>query len=397
MRDILPFITLLLVWSGVHTTCPHPQEKPRLSAKKVFLLRYWHFIKWGFTDLITQRFFIVKAIMDIRAVWNLKLNGHNATLLAPGFMLDDIGDVIEMVMKWLAVPVAAYLYAGSPSQDYTQSASTFVKSKQGDIDVGATFNNFRAHPSERHGLGVRVINTRPIGEYKHHKFWCLCALHFGGQPSPSLACQLQRIILELCKGDRHNPGNYWQWETVCLNLLGLEFYDPSIPWVMLLRKDRELATREANYVDDIRPCIQEREGSFKARRACAQLKSGMNFCGNQVDNWKYRLPTVTPGAWNGVILHTNTSFPMMSTTEKKWKRFKEGISWILSEERATGSLQTTELRKIAGLGVNMMQVYGDAKCYLKGIFNALEAFRADRVWDGGPTFWLTPPNFWNSV
>jgi hypothetical protein len=43
-----------------------------------------------------------------------------------------------------------------------------------------------------------------------------------------------------------------------------------------------------------------------------------------------------------------------------------------------GSLQTMELRKIAGLGVNVMQVYRDAKCYLKGIFNALEAFRVDR-------------------
>jgi hypothetical protein len=31
---VLPFITLLLVRLGVHTTCPHPQEKPRLSAKR---------------------------------------------------------------------------------------------------------------------------------------------------------------------------------------------------------------------------------------------------------------------------------------------------------------------------------------------------------------------------
>ncbi len=37
-----------------------------------------------------------------------------------------------------------------------------------------------------------------------------------------------------------------------------------------------------------------------------------------------------------------------------------------------------KLRKIAGLGVNIMQVYQDAKCYLKGIFNAIEAFRSDR-------------------
>jgi hypothetical protein len=121
---------------------------------------------------------------------------------------------------------------------YTQSASTFIKSKQGDINVGAMFNNFRAHPSERHGLGVRVINTRPVGEYKHHELWRFCALHFGGQPSPSLACQSQWIILELCKCDRHDPGNYWQWETVCLLLLGSENYDPSMPRVMLLRKQR---------------------------------------------------------------------------------------------------------------------------------------------------------------
>jgi hypothetical protein len=87
----------------------------------------------------------------------------------------------------------------------------------------------------------------------------------------------------------------------------------------------------------------------------------MNFCGNQADDQKYRLPTVTPGAWNGVIVHTNTPFPMMSMTENKWTCFKEGISWILSEGRAAGSLQTAELRKIAGLKVNVMQVYGHAK------------------------------------
>jgi hypothetical protein len=134
---------------------PSPSREAEIECrKKVFQLRYRHFIERGFTDLITQRFSIVKAVVDIRVVWNSKSNGHNATLWAPGFMLDDIGDVVEMVAKWLAVPVAAYSNTGSPSQDYTQSASTFVKSKQGDIDVGAMFNIFRAHPSERHGLGV---------------------------------------------------------------------------------------------------------------------------------------------------------------------------------------------------------------------------------------------------
>ncbi len=117
--------------------------------------------------MITPRFSIVKAVVDIGVVWNSKSNGHNATLWAPGFMLDDIGDVIEMVTKWLAVPVADYLDLGSPSQDYTQPTSVIIKSKQGDIDVGAMFNNFPVHLLERHALGVHVINTAPEGEYEH--------------------------------------------------------------------------------------------------------------------------------------------------------------------------------------------------------------------------------------
>jgi hypothetical protein len=239
-------------------------------------------------------------------------------------MLDDVGDVIEMVTQWLAVPVATYLDTSLPSQDFTQLASTFIKSKEGDIDVGAMFNNFPVHPSERHALGVHVINTQPQGEYEHHELWRFCALHFGGRSSPYIACRLQRVILELCKGVRHNHNNHWQWDSVRLNLPGSSAYDPSMPRVMLLRKDGELATREAKYVDDIHPCIREKEGTDEARATCAQLKSKMNSLGNQADDRKYRLPALTPGAWNGVIIHTATPFPMMSTTESKWTHFKAG-------------------------------------------------------------------------
>ena len=163
-----------------------------------------------------------------------------------------------------------------------------------------------------------------------------------------------------------------------LNLPGLEDYDPSMPRVMLLLKDGELATREAHYVDDIHPCVCKKEGSNETQRVCAQLKLQMNTRGNQAYDQKYRLPTFTPGAWNGGINHTDTPFPMMSTTQNKWTRFKDRLSWILTKASATVSLSTAELRKIAGLGVNIMQVYFDAKCYLKGIFNAIEAFRSDR-------------------
>ncbi len=151
---------------------------------------------------------------------------------------------------------------------------------------------------------------------------------------------------------------------------------------MLLRKDGELATREANYVDDIHLVTREKDEEAKAHEACAQLKLRMNLLGNQVDDRKYRLPTVTPGAWNGVIIHTDTPFPMMCTTLKRWIRFKDRLAWILSQSKDTGTVPAAELRKIAGLGINIMQVYEDAKYYLKGFFNALEAFRSDQDPEG---------------
>ncbi len=170
MRDGTPFYHIAPLPVGYAHNMPSPSWQAEIKTrKKVFQLHYRHFIERGFTNLITQRFLVVKlevdgVIQEIWCVWNSKSNGHNTTLWAPGFMLDDIGDVIEMVTKWLSIPVTAYLDASSPSQDYTQSASSFVKSKQGDIDVGAMFNNFPTHPLERHALGVHVINTRPEGE-----------------------------------------------------------------------------------------------------------------------------------------------------------------------------------------------------------------------------------------
>ena len=157
MRDGVPFYHIAPSPKGHAHNMPSPSQEAEIECrKKVFQLRFRHFIERGFTDLITQRFSVVKLmidgeVLDIRVVWNSKSNGHNATLWAPGFMLDDVGDVMEMVTKWLSVPVATYLDAGSPSQDYTQSSSTFVKSLQGDRDVGAMFSSFRVpHPRGMH-------------------------------------------------------------------------------------------------------------------------------------------------------------------------------------------------------------------------------------------------------
>ena len=88
------------------------------------------------------------------------------------------------------------------------------------------------------------------------------------------------------------------------------------------------------------------------------------------------------GGWKGAIIHTNTPFPMKSTTGKKWSRFRSGLLWLSDLGYSERVMETSELRRLAGLGVNVTEICEDCRCYLKGFFNALEAFRADRDLDG---------------
>ena len=112
--------------------------------------------------------------------------------------------------------------------------------------------------------------------------------------------------------------NEFQFASCHLNLPCGPGHDPSMPRVMLLREDGELATQEVTFVDDVHVAGRKREGVFDhARDGCRQVKARMNSLGNQADNRKFRQPTPTPGAWNGLIIHTNTPFPMKSTTGKK--------------------------------------------------------------------------------
>ncbi len=385
MRDGVEFFHKSPPPSGFPHNIPSPSREAEIQARqKVFKLRYRWYLEYEFVRLVTARFSVVKVmtdgvVTDIRVVWNSKSNGHNGTLWAPGFILDDFGDVLEKVFKWIAYSVAVYLELGCPTQDYTLPSATFIKSKSGDIDIAEMFTNWMCHPKERPYLGVRMFETRGGGRYEPQTLWRYCRMHFGGLPSPYNCVQGQRRTLEVAKGDRHDPTNHWQWDRVRLNLPGAKSYDPSLPRVLLLRKDGRLATQEADYVDDIHASSRELDGENECAKACSQLKSEVNSRGNQADERKYRPPSTTPGAWTGLILHTDTPFPMKSTTQKKWTRFKDGLAWISRyAEGEDCTIDTAELRRIAGLGVNVTEVYADARPYLKGMFNAIEAFRSDR-------------------
>ena len=358
------------------------------TRKKIFKLKFRRYLEEGPVKLVIPRFSIVKAteggvVTEIRVIWDCKANGHNRVLWAPGFMLPGGDDGENMLVKWLDRPVANYLDDVNCEVDYSQDERTYTKSMQFDVDVGEMFYNFGTHIKDRIYLGARYITTQPEGEIEPETFLRFTGLPFGGRPCPFNACQGQARILELCEGDRHEETNPFQWECVRLNLPTSKTWDPSMPRVMKLRKDGELATAQSSYVDDIRGAARDSPDLLpRSWEAARRLKRRMNYFGNQADERKFRPPTVHAGAWRGLIFSTGFPFPLKSTTGKKWIRFKDGLKWIISRADSVEFIETAELRRIAGLGVHITEVYTDARCYLKGFFNALEAFRSDRDVDG---------------
>ena len=359
------------------------RDEELLTREKIFRMRFAGYLEKGVVKCVLPRFTVPKAGNDVRVVWNAKSNGHNAVLWADSFLLGDSGDLEEITVKWISMPVEVYLMSGCPDEDYTQDAGIFIKSWQSDIDVGSHFHNFRTHEDDRPYMGVRMIDTDNSGALEKQWFSRYCVLPFGGKCSPYHGCQGESRILELARGEPFDPNSRFQWKKVHLNLPTTKTWDPSLPRVLLLREDGELATQEVDYVDDIHPVSRGRDETNAVLDA-KYLKSRMNSYANQADDKKYRRPTCRPGAWKGEILHTDQPFPRKSTTGKKWSRFRSGLFWVLEQagKESPATLPTTELRRIAGLGVNVTDVYYDARCYLKGFFNALEAFRADRDING---------------
>ena len=100
----------------------------------------------------------------------------------------------------------------------------------------------------------------------------------------------------------------------------------------------------------------------------------MNSLGNQADNRKYRQPSTAAGPWKGFIILTNNLFPRKPTTGKKWAKFKQGLEKVLEREKSEGQALMLTLRQIAGLGVNITEIYPYGRCFLKGFFIAIEDF-----------------------
>ena len=407
-RDGVEFWHLTEPPTGLHfRNIPASSREAELQIRtKVFQLCFRWYLEHGNPDLVTPRFSVEKVadeagnVLDIRAVWDAKRNGLNATLWSPRFSNPTTQDAEDLAVKWLDVPVGEYLRRGSPPQDYTQEQDLFLKSFSWDHDVAQQFNNFRMHKKERHSHGVRFIHTRNDGSPEPETILQCCVLNFGCLCSPYVAVQGEERIMELCEGDPSDTSNPFQYHECWLNLPTSREYDPSLPRVLLLRADGELANRKVTFVDDIHGGSRGRLASdASVKEPPRVLAMKMNHKGNQCAGRKFGPPTLSPRPWNGAMIHTDSPHPVKGTTAKKWNRGRSGLAWVWRESELPEDcddpigyidslghweafLDTAELRRIAGLWIHLTELYTEGRCFLKGFFNAIEAFRPDRDADG---------------
>ena len=74
---------------------------------------------------------------------------------------------------------------------------------------------------------------------------------------------------------------------------------------------------------------------------------------------------------------------MKSTTGRKWDKFKRGLHYIMDAiVKGFNFIETVRIRQTAGLGVNLTEIYTYGRCFPKGFFNSVEAWRNNQDIDG---------------
>jgi len=212
----------------------------------------------------------------------------------------------------------------------------------------------------------------------------------GLRPSPYFAIQGTYMAEELVMGDRRDPTNPMQWETVALNLPGASDYDPTKPWVALHTKTGLLAASIKRYVDDIRSVGHSEAHCWAVTHRVATMFS---YLGLQIALCKVRPPSQHPGPWAGTIAFSCTEGVGVTCPEGKWTKAKGHLRDLHAKLTSGLPLQRKLLESLRGFFVHLMRTFPIITPYLKGIHLTLDGWRPHRDLD----MWKLPADLWEEL
>jgi len=318
------------------------------------------YIGSGPVTALTRFFSVPKGETDIRMVYDGSVSGLNDILWAPSFGLPTVDDLLYSVdhTSWL-----------------------------GDLDIGEQFLNFIAEPELQRFCGVDLTCYDLMDEDKveeqpskkiNWKRWTRCPM--GVKTSPYHACLNMLHWEQMLRGDRFDPSNPFQYETVELNLPGMRNYDPRVAKVRKLRKDGKLAGDIRTYVDDLRT---SGSGEVEGKRVTKRTSQMCSYGGIQDASRKRRKVSQTPGAWSGSVIGVKEGNIIVTVEETKWLKTKMHLKELLDEVRRNPTaVDRKNLESKRGFLVYVARTYRSMKPHLKGIHLTIDSWRGDRDEDG---------------
>ena len=171
---------------------------------------------------------VPKGESDIQMVYDRSKSGLNKALYSPWFPLPTVNSMVRWVV------------AGSCLADN---------------DYGEQFLNFPLHPDLRKYCGIYLSQLFPNEDVEGADDlvvgrWMRNAM--GLLPSPYSSLQGSARAKRVITGNSRDDDNPFAWHSIRLNLPGTSDYNPTLPWMLKIRKDGSVASNIAQYVDDVR-------------------------------------------------------------------------------------------------------------------------------------------------
>ena len=327
-----------------------------LVRRKVNKVRQRLYISPGNVRSLTHMFDVDKPPDDIRMVYDGTVSGINEALDSPHFSLPVVANTLRSLLPE---------YHGA------------------DLDVAEMFLNWWLGVALREYSGVDIthVQTKPASEREEWEVgrdrpWERWVRNFMGlKDSPYRSLQLMIKAKFIAYGDREDESNPFKWHVVVLNLPGDKDYDPSLPWVMKVRRDGHLACEVYIYVDDGRFTGWSK---LECWRAVRKFSSVLSWLGIQDAYRKRTEPLTTPGPWAGTV--TSTKGEVVATVSgQKWAKTRDVIREMatMMEEDAE-AMPRKRLEQIRGFLIYVGRTYRWMNPYLKGLHLTIDSWRKDR-------------------
>jgi hypothetical protein len=281
---------------------------------------------------------------------------------------------MDLIIKWLPCSVSDYFAGNIPD---LPKESDWRIPEQSDMDVGEMFLNYMMHFTERHSFGARIVTGEGENEIQH--VMRFNRLLFGGRPCPYLAVQGHARAMELVLGNHEDPANPLHWVRTITNWPYDLHCDPSMPRIIRVCADGEMAAGSPAFVDDGRTAGVTREICHSAAH---RVSTYVNFLGEQNASRKRRPTSRTPGAWTGKMLWTNEPHPKKGVLPQKWQIQRADLRSLRDAIESGVEPDRKLFLSATCRGMSQTEVYMDLRPYYKSFYNALEAWRPNRDTEG---------------